>query len=71
MDNSNYNDVIHLAQNEAQKDKVQLILNAIFPDENVDVPDPYYGVANGFNQVYQMLDEACDAITEKLLAKHS
>jgi protein-tyrosine phosphatase len=71
MDNSNYNDVIHLAQNETQKNKVQLILNAIFPDENVDVPDPYYGVANGFNQVYQMLDEACDVIAEKLIAKHS
>jgi len=71
MDNSNYNDVIHLAQNETQKNKVELILNALFPDENVDVPDPYYGVANGFNQVYQMLDEACTIIAEKLIAKHS
>jgi protein-tyrosine phosphatase len=70
MDNSNYNDVIHLAQNETQKNKVQLILNAIFPDENVDVPDPYYGVANGFNQVYQMLDEACGVLAKKLIAKH-
>lgn len=71
MDNSNYNDVIHLAQNETQKNKVQLILNAIFPDENVDVPDPYYGVANGFDMVYQMLDEACEVIAERLIAKHS
>ena len=71
MDNNNYNDVIHLAQNETQKSKVQLILNSIFPDENVDVPDPYYGMENGFNQVYQMLDEACDVIAERLIAKHS
>lgn len=71
MDNNNYNDVIHLAQNETQKNKVQLILNAIFPDENVDVPDPYYGVANGFDMVYQMLDEACEVIAERLIAKHS
>lgn len=71
MDNSNYNDVIHLAQNETQKNKVQLILNSIFPDENVDVPDPYYGMANGFNQVYKMLDEACDVIAAKLIAKHA
>lgn len=71
MDNSNYNDVIHLAQNETQRNKVQLILNSIFPNENVDVPDPYYGVANGFNQVYQMLDEACEVIAEKLIGKHS
>ncbi|MDR6846620.1 low molecular weight protein-tyrosine-phosphatase [Flavobacterium granuli] len=71
MDNSNYNDVIHLAQSETQKEKVQLILDAIFPNENVDVPDPYYGVANGFDMVYQMLDEACEVIAQRLIAKHS
>nr|WP_315255610.1 low molecular weight protein-tyrosine-phosphatase [uncultured Flavobacterium sp.] len=71
MDNSNYNDIIHLAQNETQKEKVQLILNSIFPDENVDVPDPYYGVANGFDMVYEMLDEACDVIAQRLITKHS
>ena len=71
MDNSNYNDVIHLAQNQAQKEKVQLILDAIFPNENVDVPDPYYGVANGFDMVYEMLDEACEVIAQRLIAKHS
>jgi protein-tyrosine phosphatase len=71
MDNTNYNDVIHLAQNETQKQKVKLILDAIFPNENVDVPDPYYGVANGFDMVYEMLDEACEVIAQKLIAKHS
>jgi protein-tyrosine phosphatase len=71
MDNSNYNDVIHLAKNDTQKNKVQLILNSIFPDENVDVPDPYYGMANGFDQVYLMLDDACEVIAKKLIAKHS
>jgi protein-tyrosine phosphatase len=71
MDNSNYEDVIELANSEEQKNKVQLILNELFPNENVDVPDPYYGVADGFENVYQMLDETCDIIAKKLLAKHS
>lgn len=70
MDSSNYRDVIHLAQNENHKEKVQLILDAIFPNENVDVPDPYYGTANGFDMVYQMLDEACEVIAQRLIAKH-
>jgi protein-tyrosine phosphatase len=35
-----------LAKNEEQKNKVQLILNELFPGENVDVPDPYYGLQN-------------------------
>lgn len=71
MDNNNYSDVIDLAKNEVQKNKVQLILNEIFPNENVDVPDPYYGMANGFDMVYKMLDEACDVIAHKLIKKHS
>ena len=71
MDNSNYNDVIELSKNEEQKNKVQLILNELFPNENVDVPDPYFGLPNGFNTVYKMLDEACDVIAKKLIAKHS
>jgi protein-tyrosine phosphatase len=71
MDYSNYKDVISLAENETQKEKVQLILDAIFPNENVDVPDPYYGMANGFDMVYEMLDEACEIIAQRLIAKHS
>ena len=68
MDNSNYRDVVELAENEEQRNKVQLILEEIFPGENVDVPDPYYGGDQGFENVYQMLDEACDSIAEKLKA---
>ena len=70
MDKSNYNDVIKLSKDQEQKNKVQFILNELFPNENVDVPDPYYGVPNGFETVYRMLDEACDVIAKKLIAKH-
>jgi protein-tyrosine phosphatase len=71
MDNSNYWDVVQLAENEGQTEKVELILNELFPNENVDVPDPYFGLPNGFESVYEMLDEACDIIAKKLIEKHS
>ncbi|TDD94319.1 low molecular weight protein-tyrosine-phosphatase [Flavobacterium cellulosilyticum] len=67
MDNSNYSDVISLSKNEEQKNKVHLILNELFPSENVDVPDPYYGLSNGFETVYQMLNDACESIAKKLI----
>lgn len=70
MDNSNYSNVIELAQNQDQKEKVHLILNDLFPNENVDVPDPYFGLPNGFEIVYNMLDEVCDVIAKKLIEKH-
>jgi protein-tyrosine phosphatase len=71
MDSSNYDDVISLAKSEAHKNKVEMILNHLFPRENVDVPDPYYGLQNGFDMVYEMLDEACDILAKKLIEKHS
>jgi protein-tyrosine phosphatase len=71
MDNSNYEDVIYLAKTEEHKKKVQLILNELFPGENVDVPDPYYGLQNGFDTIFEMLDETCDIIAKKLIEKHS
>lgn len=71
MDNSNYDDVTLLAKNEEQKSKVRLILDELFPGDNVDVPDPYYGLQNGFDMVYEMLDEATDLLAKKLIEKHS
>ena len=70
MDNSNYQDIVSLAKNQSQKDQVFLILNELFPNDNVDVPDPYYGLENGFDMVYEMLDEACNLLAEKLIKTH-
>jgi protein-tyrosine phosphatase len=61
MDQSNYKDVINLAPNEAAKSKVQLLL-----DNSKEVPDPYYGTLEDFEQVYQLLNQACEAIARKL-----
>lgn len=67
MDKSNYQNVIALARNEADKQKVQLLLNVLTPGENLEVPDPYYGGDDGFTEVYKMLDEAFDVVVTDLL----
>jgi len=66
MDNSNYNNIIALAENDKQKSKVNLILNESYPERNLDVPDPYYGGDKGFENVFNMLDEACNKIKLRL-----
>lgn len=66
MDKSNYENVIKLAPNVSAKQKVKLILNELTPNENLEVPDPYYGGDDGFEDVFQMLDKACDVIVGKL-----
>ncbi|AOW15944.1 protein-tyrosine-phosphatase [Polaribacter vadi] len=66
MDESNYQNILMLARNSEDEEKVQLILNVIDADKNASVPDPYYGGNQGFENVYKMLDEACEVIANKL-----
>jgi len=66
MDAYNYDAVIKLARNEEDKLKVKLILNEVFPNEDLDVPDPYSGGDYGFKNVFKMLDEACSVIANKI-----
>lgn len=66
MDSSNYEDLLNMAPDQAAELKVKLILDEIFPDEKVDVPDPYYGTENGFEQVFLMLDDVCTTIANTL-----
>lgn len=66
MDQSNYDNILSLAKTQEDRAKVQLILNQISPNSNAEVPDPYYGGDQGFENVYQMLDEACRIFAEKL-----
>ena len=67
MDNSNYENVVKLARNENDIAKVKLILDEVYPNQQYDVPDPYHDSAQGFENVFKMLDEATDNITEKFL----
>ena len=66
MDSSNFRDVVSLARNKSDEKKVDLLLNAKWPEKNLSVPDPYSGGAEGFEKVFQLVDEACDAIVEKM-----
>ena len=66
MDKSNQADVLSLARTKEEGKKVDLILNKIYPNEQKDVPDPYYGGDHGFENVYQMLDQATDVIAQEI-----
>ncbi len=66
MDNSNYQNILKLTTNTIYSKKVKLILNELYPEKDLDVPDPYYGGEQGFEDVFQMLDSACEIIASKL-----
>tara|TARA_B100000768_G_scaffold178058_1_gene193198 strand:- start:443 stop:892 length:450 start_codon:yes stop_codon:yes gene_type:complete len=66
MDQSNYDHLLLLARTDLDISKIKLILNEAHPNQNRSVPDPYDGESSGFENVYLMLDEACECILKKL-----
>jgi len=63
------NDVMHdikdIAGKKFDPEKAELLLNELYPDENMDVPDPYYGPEAGYHDTFKLISKACDAIIEK------
>ena len=67
MDLQNYQEVVKLAPSPTHAEKVTLLLDVLFPNEKVEVPDPYYGSERDFEQVYQLLNNACKVLAEILM----
>lgn len=65
MDQSNYRNVISLARNKEQAQKVKMLLDEM-ESEIREVPDPYYGPGDGFEKVFHLIDRACSEIVKKL-----
>ena len=64
MDKENYQNICSLAKNKTELQKVKMILDEVNLSQNLSVPDPYYGGDDGFQNVYQLLDEACEKISK-------
>lgn len=65
MDENNFQDLITLARNENEIKKVKLILKEVSNNKILNVPDPYYGGDQGFEKVFEMLNEVCEVIASK------
>jgi protein-tyrosine phosphatase len=42
--------------------KVELLMNILYPGQEIDVPDPWYGPEPGYHEVYRMIEEACEQL---------
>lgn len=66
MDESNYADILKLARNKQDREKVKLILDEVYPNEKLNVPDPYLGNESLFEEVYNMLDSVTEHLSQHL-----
>lgn len=62
MDAQNYSDVVKMNESSEIQNKVKMIMNYVSMGKNIQVPDPYYD--NRFELVFNMLDEATNALIE-------
>ena len=75
MDRANYDDLVAL--HPAERERVRM-LGSYLPGKatpgsslGADVPDPYYGGADGFEQVLDMIESACPGILDDLLGNQA
>ncbi|PZF72476.1 low molecular weight phosphotyrosine protein phosphatase [Taibaiella soli] len=60
-----YYEIENIGSFNGDMSKVVLFLNELKPDSNESVPDPYYGGEAGFEPVYELIDQTCDAIVQR------
>ncbi|MGA0370055.1 MAG: low molecular weight phosphotyrosine protein phosphatase, partial [Kiritimatiellia bacterium] len=68
MDHQNRRDLKSLAPDAAAARKVSLMLSYAPWLDLQEVPDPYYGGAEGFGKVLDLLEEACAGLLKSLHA---
>lgn len=62
MANDVMSDIKHIAAEAFDEQKAKLFLNELYPGKNSDVKDPWYGNEDGYVEVFEQIEKACDAI---------
>ncbi|WP_071592355.1 low molecular weight protein-tyrosine-phosphatase [Pseudanabaena sp. PCC 6802] len=69
MDRENYRDILRLDRDGIYRDKVQLMCGYCSRFDDRDVPDPYYGGADGFDYVIDLLFDACEGLLSTITSE--
>lgn len=60
-------DIKSIAGRHYDPNRTHLLMNFLYEGSDMDVPDPWYGPEEGYYEVFDMIDAACDKLIEKLL----
>ena len=65
------NEIRRIAGKKYNPEKVDLLMNELYPGRNMDVPDPWYGPEPGYHEVFRMIDAVCSKIVAKYSASNT
>ncbi|AKG23255.1 protein tyrosine phosphatase [Calothrix sp. 336/3] len=66
MDEDNYRDILYFDSTGQYRHKVKLMCDFCTQHSLKEVPDPYYGGAEGFNLVIDLLVDACTGLLDEM-----
>jgi len=69
MDKSNYHDILAVDRSGQYHSKVRLMCDFCSTHTLKEVPDPYYGGVEGFNQVIDLLMDTCEGLLKHITQK--
>lgn len=69
MDRENYRDILALDRSRQYQDKVKLMCDFCTRHDLKEVPDPYYGGPEGFNQVIELLLDGCEGLLNYIISQ--
>lgn len=72
MDDSNYNNVKSLANNNEHIEKIRMMTDFLVQNAHHNfIPDPYYGDSSGFEFVLDLLEDASEGLLQSIKNKYS
>lgn len=71
MDKDNYSDIIDQDNENKYSSKVSMMTDYCTQYSDKFVPDPYYGGAQGFEHVLDLLEDACVGLLNKIKEDHN
>lgn len=66
MDAWHFDNTMRLSRNDNDKEKVDYIMNVLYPMQNIPVHDPWYNGISAFEEVFIQLEKACEIIAEMI-----
>lgn len=70
MDHDNLENMQRFINDPAQNNKVSLMTDYCRNSNPGYVPDPYYGGSQGFENVLDLLEDACEGLLDKIIHDH-
>ncbi len=65
MDRQNLQHLQQMTSRPEHLQKIRFLLDVLYPGQEREVPDPYYGGPEGFVQVFRLVEAACERLLEE------